>query len=153
MLLAASPANRRRRFCGRGGISISATSEFYTPHRRRLARERELTGINMGGLFPCGDAVPSIRKEVRMRILAVAILAIGLLSAAAQARAQTYDPAFPVCMHVVVWGGPYEDCRYYTMAQCLQSASGRAAQCNINPYYAGATASLGRNDRRQRRVY
>ncbi len=53
-----------------------------------------------------------------MRILALAILAIGMVSAAGQARAQTYDPAFPVCMHVAVWGGPFEDCTYYTMAQC-----------------------------------
>jgi Protein of unknown function (DUF3551) len=60
-----------------------------------------------------------------MRILALAILAIGMVSAAGQARAQTYDPAFPICMHVTVWGGPYEDCTYYTMAQCAQSASGR----------------------------
>jgi Protein of unknown function (DUF3551) len=100
----------------------------------------------------CADIVP-VSKEVPMRILALAILAIGMVSAAAQARAQTYDPAFPVCMHVAVWGGPYEDCSYYTMAQCAMSASGRAGQCGINPYYAGATASPGRNDRRQRRVY
>lgn len=89
-----------------------------------------------------------------MRILALAILAIGMVSAAGQARAQTYDPAFPVCMHVVpVGGGGYEDCTYYTMAQCAMSASGRAAQCGINPYYAGATALPGRNGRRHRRVY
>jgi hypothetical protein len=89
-----------------------------------------------------------------MRILAWAILTIGMVSAAGQARAQTYNPAFPVCMHVVFWGGgAYEDCSYYTMAQCAMSASGRAAQCNLNPFYAGATASPGRNDRRYRRVY
>jgi hypothetical protein len=29
------------------------------------------------------------------------ILAIGMASAAAPARAQTYDPNFPICMHVV----------------------------------------------------
>jgi hypothetical protein len=88
-----------------------------------------------------------------MRILALAILAIGVVSAAAPARAQTYDPAFLVCMHATVWGGAFEDCSYYTMAQCAMSASGRAGQCGINPYYAGATAAPGRNDRRYRRVY
>jgi hypothetical protein len=88
-----------------------------------------------------------------MRILALAILAIGLISAGGHARAQTYDPAFPVCMHITIWGGAYEDCTYFTMAQCAQSASGRAGICNMNPYYAGAAASLGRNDRRRRRVY
>jgi Protein of unknown function (DUF3551) len=45
------------------------------------------------------------------------------------------------------------DCTFSTLAQCAMSASGRAAQCNVNPYYAGATASLGRIDRRHRRVY
>ncbi|QWG15458.1 DUF3551 domain-containing protein [Bradyrhizobium sediminis] len=89
-----------------------------------------------------------------MRILALALLIIGTVSAAGQARAQTYDPAFPVCMHVVAWGGgAYEDCTYYTLAQCAMSAAGRGAQCNINPYYAGANAALRRNDRRHRRVY
>ena len=81
-----------------------------------------------------------------MRILTLAILATGMVSAAGQARAQAYDRAFPICMHVVIWGGPYEDCSYYTLAQCAQSASGRAAQCGINPYYDSAAASLGRND-------
>ena len=35
-----------------------------------------------------------------MRILALAILAIGAVSAAAPAQAQTYDPSYPVCLHV-----------------------------------------------------
>ncbi len=88
-----------------------------------------------------------------MRILALAIFTIGMVSAAGQARAQTYDPAFPVCMHVVsLGGGGYEDCTYYTMAQCAMSASGRAAQCNLNPYYARAATSP-RRDRRYRRIY
>jgi uncharacterized protein DUF3551 len=88
-----------------------------------------------------------------MRILAVVTLAIGLLSAAGQAGAQTYDPAFPVCMHRTVWGGAFEDCTYYTLAQCAASAYGNGGQCGVNPYYAGAKASPGRNDRRQPRVY
>ncbi len=88
-----------------------------------------------------------------MRIPALAILAIGVVSSAAPAQAQTYDPFFPVCMHVVVWGGPYEDCSYYTMSQCAYSASGRAAQCNINPYYVGARDAFARSDRRHRRAY
>jgi hypothetical protein len=88
-----------------------------------------------------------------MRKLALIILTIGVVSAAGQARAQTYDPAFPVCMYVVTWGGGgYYDCTFYTMAQCAASASGRAAQCGFNPYYAGATASSRRYDRRYRKV-
>ena len=88
-----------------------------------------------------------------MRIPALAILAIGVISAAAPARAQTYDPAYPVCMHVVgPRGGDYFDCSFYALEQCRATASGRAAQCDINPYYIGARAPL-RHDRRYRRAY
>jgi hypothetical protein len=71
-----------------------------------------------------------------MRILILAILAIGTVSIG-PATAQTYDPAYPVCLHVY---GPvtYYECRYTSLAQCDGSASGRAAQCVINPYFAGA---------------
>jgi len=89
-----------------------------------------------------------------MRTWALTILTMGIVLAAGQARAQTYDPAFPVCMHVIPWGGGgYYDCTYYTMAQCAASASGRAAQCDLNPYYAGAMTSPRPNDRRYRRFY
>jgi hypothetical protein len=87
-----------------------------------------------------------------MRIPALAFLAIGMAGAAAPARAQTYDPDFPVCMHVVELETVYEDCRYYTIDQCRASATGRAAQCNVNPYYAGAKASPVQPVRRHRRV-
>jgi hypothetical protein len=88
-----------------------------------------------------------------MRILSLAILTIGTLSAAGPTRAQTFDPDYPVCMHVISTETTYEECRYFTMAQCAASAAGRAAQCNINPYYAGATASRARHDRRHRRAH
>jgi hypothetical protein len=133
-------------------FATGGRSELHAPRLHGLARERELTWINMACQLACADGAP-ISKEVRMRILAAAILAIGLLSAAGQARAQTYDPAFPVCMHRTVWGGAFEDCTYYTLAQCAASAFGNAGLCSVNPYYAGATASLPPNDRRHRRGY
>lgn len=72
-----------------------------------------------------------------MRILALAILMITAVSAAGPARAQTYDPHYPVCLHVY---GPvtYYECNYTTLAQCAGSASGRSAQCVLNPYAAQA---------------
>jgi hypothetical protein len=89
-----------------------------------------------------------------MRVLTLAILAAAMVSAAGQARAQTYDPDFPVCMRLVpVGGGSYEDCSYYTLAQCAMSAAGRAGQCGINPYYAGAMSSPVRTLRRHRRAH
>lgn len=54
------------------------------------------------------------------------------------ARAQTYDPKYPVCLQVFTGRMDYYfECGYTTMAQCQMSASGRAASCVINPYYTG----------------
>jgi hypothetical protein len=73
-----------------------------------------------------------------MRIPALAILTIATASAAPSARAQTYDPAYPVCLQIYQgWNDYYFECGYTSLAQCNMSASGRAAQCIINPYYAG----------------
>jgi hypothetical protein len=88
-----------------------------------------------------------------MRNLALTILTMVSILAPGNARAQTYDPAFPVCMHVVYpRGATYQDCSYYTMAQCAASASGRGFQCNPNPYYAGATAAAKRYNQRHRQA-
>ena len=72
-----------------------------------------------------------------MRILALAIFAIGMISIG-PAVAQTYDPAYPVCLHVYGRGANYYECLYTSLPQCNASASGRSAQCVINPYFAGA---------------
>jgi hypothetical protein len=56
-------------------------------------------------------------------------------------------------MHVVDWlASPWEDCSYYTIAQCRASASGRGFICDPNPYYVGATAAPGRHNKRHRRA-
>lgn len=85
-----------------------------------------------------------------MRIPALLIIAAvlvaglfgGLFSLAAPARAQTYDPNYPVCMQKSEWGGSRIDCSYTSMAQCAASASGQAGTCVLNPYF-----SFGRRDR------
>ena len=73
-----------------------------------------------------------------MRIPALVVLATGMISASAPAQAQTYDPRYPVCLHVY---GPitYYECSYTSLPQCNATASGRSAQCVINPYYAHAS--------------
>lgn len=72
--------------------------------------------------------------------MASAILA-ALLLPAAPVRAQTYDPKYPVCLQVYQgFVDYYFECGYTSMAQCQMSASGRAASCVINPYYAGPKA-------------
>ena len=82
-----------------------------------------------------------------MRILAFAILAIGTISIG-PAAAQMYDPNFPVCLHVWTRGANYYDCSFTTLSQCNASASGRAAGCDINPYFAGTRVPAGRYYRR-----
>ena len=85
-----------------------------------------------------------------MRIPALAILTIVTVSTAAPARAQTFNPAYPVCLEKY---GSYIECAYTSLEQCRWSASGRAASCVINPYPAPARVPAERNYRRHRRVY
>jgi len=84
-----------------------------------------------------------------MRNLALAILAIGAVAAIGPAAAQTYAPGYPVCLHVY---GPvtYYECRYTSLPQCNMSASGRAAQCVLNPYMASAEVPVARHYRHHR---
>jgi Protein of unknown function (DUF3551) len=75
-----------------------------------------------------------------MRVLILAVLlalAIATVAAIGSAQAQTYDPDYPICLHV--YGRvSYYDCLYTSLAQCAASASGRSAQCVVNPYFAAA---------------
>jgi Protein of unknown function (DUF3551) len=90
---------------------------------------------------------------MRMRVLALAILTISAVSVTSSARAQTYDPNYPVCLKLIqTFGGEWNDCRFTSLEQCAPSALGLAAQCIINPYYAGATGPQ-RRDRRYRGAY
>jgi len=81
--------------------------------------------------------VQPVVKEFMMRILALSALALGAILGGGAAHAQTYGTDYPVCLKVY---GPatYYECRYTTMAQCQASASGRSAQCYVNPYLASA---------------
>ena len=89
-------------------------------------------------------------EEVPMRRLALTILTMGIVLTAGYARAQRYDPAYPVCLYVVSFGAsPYYRCSYVTMDQCRASANGQ--MCSLNPFYAGATAPVRRNNRRYNR--
>ena len=67
--------------------------------------------------------------------LAGGVLLAGAILAAAPASAQTYDPRYPVCMTLNEWGGTRIDCSFTSIPQCRATASGRAAQCDVNPYY------------------
>ena len=84
-----------------------------------------------------------------MRVLAYTILTIATALVAAPVRAQTYDPGYPVCLQTYGIDGSYIECSFTSLAQCAASASGRAAQCLTNPYFAQGDGKLPR----QRGVY
>jgi hypothetical protein len=87
--------------------------------------------------------------HIRSASIAIAALA-ATLALAAPARAQTYDPAYPVCLQVYQgFVNYYFECQYYTMAQCQATASGRSASCVVNPYYKGRPAAGARRKRAQ----
>ena len=67
------------------------------------------------------------------------IVAAGAWLADAPSQAQTFDPSYPVCMHVYTGasggGGEWYDCSFISLPQCRATAAGRAATCDLNPYY------------------
>lgn len=80
----------------------------------------------------------------------LAMSGVALLLGSAPVRAQTYDPRWPVCLHV--FGnleGERMDCIFSSIAQCQASASGRPATCLVNPYFAqaGVPPRIGRRVR------
>ena len=74
-----------------------------------------------------------------MRVLNFMILIIATIGVVTPVQAQTYDPSYPVCMKVYsghFGGGEWIDCSYTSLPQCRATASGRAAMCVVNPYFA-----------------
>jgi Protein of unknown function (DUF3551) len=84
---------------------------------------------------------------MRLKLYATAALGVCL---AGPAAAQAYDPNYPVCLHV--YGGrltgDYIDCSFTSIPQCQATASGRAASCAANPFYAGPREAPKRRARR-----
>jgi hypothetical protein len=93
-------------------------------------------------------------EESLMRISVLAISMIVPLATTVAAQAQTYSGDYPVCLQTYApFGGGFIDCAYTSLAQCAASASGRAAECYINPYFSGAQLLAKPHDRRHRRMY
>jgi hypothetical protein len=82
-----------------------------------------------------------------MRVITGPVLVIAAVLAASSVRAQTYDPAYPICLQTFGIVGNAITCGYTSMDQCRLLASGRPAQCIVNPYFA-ARARKGRSYRR-----
>ena len=94
-------------------------------------------------------------EDIRMKLPHAPAMATALIILAAAialpapARAQTYDPSYPVCLQVYQsMVDYYFECHYRTMAQCAASASGRSAQCVVNPYYGGPKTKRSKRQKR-----
>jgi hypothetical protein len=91
---------------------------------------------------------------MKSRSYALAGMIAGAIGAAtiliaASAQAQTYDPNYPVCLQVYQGSmvDYYFECGYTSIEQCQASASGRSAQCVVNPYYEGPVKPAPRHQR------
>lgn len=87
-----------------------------------------------------------------MKFVVPAIIVTAALMDAGPSFAQTYDPHYPVCMHV--YGeqiGDRMDCIFTSLDHCAATAGALPATCLINPYYAdGRTGKPPRHDRQRR---
>ena len=91
-------------------------------------------------------------EDTVMRIRILLLLALGTIGMTMPAQAQTYDPSYPVCLQIYQGMVDYYfECRYTSMAQCAASASGRSAQCVVNPYPAKSVAKPGPRHKRSRK--
>jgi len=72
-------------------------------------------------------------RESDMRSILLALLAAGVVGAISSEAAMARD--YRYCLQSRQTGIP-GDCSYDTYAQCRASASGRNADCNINPRVA-----------------
>lgn len=63
----------------------------------------------------------------------LALLAAGAATMAGSGPAAAID--YPWCLQGQGWGIP-GDCSYRSYAECMATASGRVAYCNINPRVA-----------------
>ena len=89
-----------------------------------------------------------------MRNFSLTMLIAGVFAASCSAQAQTYSPDYPVCLHVY---GPatHIECAFTSLAQCDATASGRPAECEVNPFLAFAEpiGSFHHQRRHVRRVH
>ena len=120
-----------------GRYDLTVTKAGFSQGKVKSQEVQVGLALTLNVALPVGTTSTTVEvRRFLMRMLALVILAVGSASVAAPARAQTYDPSYPFCMQVVSVDGAYFDCSYTSMAQCAASASGRGAQCLINPFFA-----------------
>jgi hypothetical protein len=131
---------------------VPATYHLASFRRNKSARLLFNLAETPGKMFQGTKRERTFRMKLRHALAALtAVTAVTMT--VGPARAQTYDPAYPVCLQIYQGGMAnfYFECRYRTMGQCQASASGRAAQCVVNPYYGGDSKSKRQRQQRYER--
>ncbi len=85
-----------------------------------------------------------------MRIPVLAIVTTAAVLTAMPAHAQRYSPGAPICLQTYGIAGNNVDCSFVSLPQCQATASGRPAECYVNPYYAGPPRAPKRRIHRHR---
>jgi Protein of unknown function (DUF3551) len=88
-----------------------------------------------------------------MRMLRWVMVAGVTILVVAPAKAQRYDPRYPVCLQIWEWGGSSSmDCSFTSWDVCRATASGLSGMCLNNPYWSRAR-QVSPADRRRGRLY
>lgn len=77
---------------------------------------------------------------------AIATIAF-MFGASSPARAQTYDPDYPVCAQIYGRSSRF-DCQYASLEQCRSLAVSGSTSCVINPYFTPKKPAAPRRSRR-----
>jgi hypothetical protein len=73
-----------------------------------------------------------------MRNFLLAAIAVGVAAAIGSAPDAARARDYPFCIKGGPYATPVGDCAFDTYRQCLATASGRKAYCDINPYWPHA---------------
>jgi hypothetical protein len=79
----------------------------------------------------------ALHQERAMRLILVGLAAVMAVLAADIESAAAQNTTRPYCMRGGTFGPGSWDCSYYSMQQCLASASGLNGTCSENPNYQG----------------
>lgn len=71
-----------------------------------------------------------------MRKFFLAAVALGTVASIGMAPSPVQARDYPFCIKGDIYDSPVGDCSFDTYQQCLATASGRLAYCDVNPFYA-----------------
>jgi len=73
-----------------------------------------------------------------MRNFGLAAVAVGVVAAIGSPPDTAQARDYPFCIKGASYATPVGDCAFDTYQQCLATASGRKAYCDVNPYWPHA---------------